>query len=311
MDLRALRYFIAVARAESVTRAALQLHVAQPALSRHIGRLEAELGVALLLRHRRGVTLTEPGRLLLEEASALLRQHADLPERLNRVVGVATGDLAIGLPAGLGSLLLPRVLTRFMADCPRVQVHVVEGLSGQLTEMMLAGRLDLAVMNNAARSATIDAEPFLVSRMAFIRAARVSAPRSISLAQVAREPLILASGSHTLRQTIDAAFGARQLTVRPRLEVDSLTLLKALVRSGLGGTLLNPYVVAEEVAQGLLQATPLSGRGITWRLDLAIHRERRQRLAVGTMLRILREEARDVIEAGGLAGSLHLNPAPP
>lgn len=307
MDMRALRYFIAVAQAESVTQAALQLHIAQPALSRHLGRLEAELGVTLLLRHRRGVTLTEAGRLLLEEGAALLQRQADLPERVNRAVGVATGGLAIGLPAGLGSLLLPGALARFTAECPQVRVHVVEGLSGQLTEMMLAGRLDLAVMNNATHSSTVEVEPFLASRMAFISAAGVASPSSMSLAQVAREKLILASGSHTLRQTIDAAFAARRLAVQPKLEVDSLTLLKALVRSGLGGTLLNPYVVAEEVANGQLRATPLSGRGITWRLDLAIHRGRRQRIAVGTMLRILREEARSLVKAGGLGSSLHLN----
>ena len=310
-DLRLLRSFVVVARLQSISRAALELRLAQPALGRQMARLEAELGVPLLHRHRRGVTLSEAGELLKAEADALLERHGALRDLVGRSAGLATGTVAIGVPGALGSLLLPPVLHRFATDCPLVRVQVVEGLSGQLTDLLLAGRLDLAVMNNAIPSPAITVLPFLISRMAFVEAADRSPAqgrRDINLAEIARRPLILASPGHTLRQTIDAAFARRRLRIQPRLEVDSLTLLKALVRSGHGATLLNPYVVAEEVRRGELSATPIAGRGILWRLDLALHAERMRRVAVGRLLSIFREEAVTLASQAGLAASLHLHP---
>jgi LysR family nitrogen assimilation transcriptional regulator len=311
MDLRLLKAFTAVAGYGSISRAALQLRIAQPALTRQVRKLEEELGVRLLIRHRRGVELTEAGAFLREEAAALLRRHEELRELVSSTAGMATGSLVIGMPAALGTRLLPGALARFMALCPRVRVQVVEGLSGQLTDMMLAGRLDIAVMNNAVAVSPMQVLPFLVSSMCLVRAARPGDPTGtavISMAEVARESLILASPSHTLRQTIDAAFAVRRLRLVPRLEVDSLTLLKALVRAGLGATLLNPYAVAEEVEAGLLSVTPLGGRGIRWRLDLAVNAERQRRLSVVTMMQILDEAAQDLAASEGLRGSLRLHP---
>jgi LysR family nitrogen assimilation transcriptional regulator len=309
MDLRLLRSFVVVARCRNISRAALELRMAQPALGRQMVKLEAEVGAPLLLRHRRGVGLTEAGALLKVEAEALLERHGALRELIRRNAGIATGTVTVGVPGALGSLRLPQVLHRFAIACPLVGIRVIEGLSGQLTDLLLAGHLDLAIMNNATASPGVAVLPFLVSRMAFVQAvSEQPAYASITLAEVARHPLILASQDHTLRQTIDAAFALRHLSIVPRLEVDSLTLLKALVRAGHGATLLNPYVVAEEVGRGQLKATPLAGRGILWRLDLALHAERRQRLAVQRILEILREEAVALVRNEGLAASLRLHP---
>jgi LysR family nitrogen assimilation transcriptional regulator len=274
-----------------------------------MSKLEAEMGVPLLHRHRRGVRLTEAGQLLRPQAEILLEHHSALRDLVGRSAGVATGAVSIGVPGALGSLLLPSVLHRFTADCPMVRIQVVEGLSGQLTDLLLAGKLDLAIMNNATASPAMTVMPFLVSRMAFIHAANAP-PKgtSIGLAEIARHSLILASPGHTLRQTIDAAFARHHLRVQPRLEVDSLTLLKALVRNGHGATMLNPYVVAEEVARGELATTLIAGRGIFWRLDLALHAERLQRVALSRLLAIFRDEAVALTHHAGLTGSLGLHP---
>jgi LysR family nitrogen assimilation transcriptional regulator len=240
-DLRLLHSFVVMAHCQNISRAALELRMAQPALGRQMSKLEAEMGVPLLHRHRRGVTLTEAGQLLRPQAEILLEHHSALRDLVGRSAGVATGAVSIGVPGALGSLLLPSVLHRFTADCPMVRIQVVEGLSGQLTDLLLAGKLDLDIMNNATASPAMTVMPFLVSRMAFIQAANAPPKRtSISLAEIARHSLILASPGHTLRQTIDAAFARHHLRVQPRLEVDSVTLLKALVRNGHGTTMLNP-----------------------------------------------------------------------
>ena len=313
MDLRTLRYFVAVAELNSVSQAALQVRVAQPALSRQIRRFERELGVDLLVRHRRGVTLTDAGTVLLRQAKLMLELQQTLRDEVMQSSGTPAGRLSIGMPAALGSLLLPRTLRELGRCHLRVEPYVMEGLSGQLTEALASAKIDVAVMNNAPASEHVDVEPFLVSRMFLVMPPKYKFPgksaRRATLAEIAKLPLLLANSSNTLRQTIDVAFGNLGLQLRPVVEVDSLTLLKSFVSSGIGCTLLNYYAVAEEVKRGLLAAIPIAGDGIPWRLDLAIARKRVHSLAVDAFVKLLTIEAKRVLSKGELRGSLAFHPA--
>jgi LysR family nitrogen assimilation transcriptional regulator len=312
MDLRTLRYFVAVAELNSVSQAALKIHVAQPALSRQIRRLERELGVDLLVRNRRGVTLTDAGTVLLSRAKLMLELQQTLRDEVMQSSGTPAGRLSIGMPAALGGLLLPRTLRELIRRYPRVEPYVMEGLSGQLTEALASAKIDVAVMNNAPASEHVDVEPFLISRMFLVMPPTYKFPgksaRRATLAEIARLPLLLANSSNTLRQTIDAAFSNAGLQLRPIVEVDSLSLLKSLVASGIGCTLLNYYAVAEEVKRGMLKAMPIDGGGIPWRLDLVIARQRVHSLAVGAFVKLLTIEAKRVLSQGELRGSLAFHP---
>ena len=313
MDLRTLRYFVAVAELNSVSQAALQIHVAQPALSRHIRLFERELGVDLFVRHRRGVTLTDAGTILLRRAKLMLDLQQTLRDEVMQSSGAPAGHLSIGMPAALGSLLLPRTLREMRRRYPRVEPYVMEGLSGQLTEALVGDKLDVAIMNNAAASEHVIVEPFLVSRMFLVVPPDYKFPgksaRRATLAEIARLPLLLANSSNTLRQTIDVAFRSAGFQLHPVVEVDSLTLLKSFVTSGIGCTLLNYYAVAEEVKRGMLAAIPIEGDGIPWRLDLAIARKRLHSLAVDAFVQLLTAEAQRVVSKGELRGSLAFHPA--
>lgn len=316
LDLRQLQFFVAVAECGSVSLAASRLNIAQPALSRQIRQLERELGTELMVRHRRGVTLTEAGLILADQARELLGHERRALEAVRSGIGSVAGPLAVGMPAALGTVLLPRALRELLARHPRVEPYVVEGLSGQLTEAMRAGRVDVAVMNNASATEEIDVLPFIVSQM-FLVTPRHPDPAwpaltgPAPLGEVARLPMLLASPSHTLRKTIEATFAARRLPVRPVIEVDSLTLLKSLVSAGLGCTLLNYYAVASEVERGLLRAMPLRGAGIPWRLDIAISRRRADAPVVRAFIGLLRAEAERIVATGELQGSLKLYPTRP
>ncbi|HJX42039.1 MAG TPA: LysR family transcriptional regulator [Geodermatophilus sp.] len=146
LDLRRLQYFVAVADARHFARAAAALHVAQPAVSQQIQRLERELGVTLFRRDTRPLSLTSAGELLLGEARALL-ERAQAVEGLVRQVREGTrGVLRLGTPADLPAGLLPDLLARFAADHPDVRVVPV----AQSSERSLAGlsrdELDLALV---------------------------------------------------------------------------------------------------------------------------------------------------------------------
>src|SRR2546425_3284166 len=124
MELRHLRYFVAVAEAENVTRAALKLHVSQPGLSRQIRDLEAELGFLLLQRDGKSVRLTEAGRTFLSEARAVLERAE---EAINKARAVATGgrgELHLGYAPSLTARILPPALRSFQAEFPNILVKL-------------------------------------------------------------------------------------------------------------------------------------------------------------------------------------------
>src|SRR5882757_9578022 len=134
MELRHLRYFIAAAEEENVTRAALKLHVSQPALSRQIRDLEAELGFLLLERSAKSIRLTEAGRVFLIEARAVLQRLAD-GVRAAREVADGSGELHVGYAPSLSARILPRTLRAFQAELPKVRVK----LHDLSTEEMITG----------------------------------------------------------------------------------------------------------------------------------------------------------------------------
>ncbi len=146
MELRHLRYFVAVGEALNLTRAATQLRLAQPALSRQIQDLEEEIGVDLLQRSTRGVTLTAEGKLFLEEARDVLARAEDSIRKVRALARGEYGELNIGYSPLPTSQILPPALAAFQKSTPDVKV-VLHDLAGdeQVAEL-LAGKLELAVM---------------------------------------------------------------------------------------------------------------------------------------------------------------------
>jgi DNA-binding transcriptional LysR family regulator len=145
MELRHLRYFVAVAEELHFRRAAERLHIAQPAVSEQIRRLEADLGVRLFDRTHRGVSLTDAGTALLEEARRVLR-HADVARQAARgaesraMMRIRVGYLPDSLPSAV-----PRALRQLATSAPVVQIHLETGLALRLVDDVRAGRLDAAV----------------------------------------------------------------------------------------------------------------------------------------------------------------------
>ncbi len=194
MELRHLRYFLAVGEALNFTRAAAQLRVAQPALSRQVQDLEDEIGVDLLRRSPRGVTLTAEGKLFLTEVRAIL---AGVDESIAKVRALARGDygeLQVGYAPSPSSAILPPALTAFQKATPGVKV-ILHDLSGdELVAGLLAGALELAVMVQPTGEQTaglefeeLRREPFVVALTAAHPFARL---KSVSVEQVAAQPMV-------------------------------------------------------------------------------------------------------------------------
>lgn len=147
MDLRQLGYFLAVAEERSVTAAAARLHLTQPPLSAQLARLEHELGVALLVRHRRGVDLTEAGRDLAEHARRLLADVETAAESVRRIGQGRSGRLVLAFEATTAWSVLPPLLRRFHAALPEVELHFREDRTDAVAEHVRARRADIGLVH--------------------------------------------------------------------------------------------------------------------------------------------------------------------
>jgi len=255
MELRQLRYFVRIVEMGSMSRAARELDVVQSALSQQITRLEGELAVRLLQRTPRGVAPTEAGVAFFREAQLALR-HADQAVRSAQQSRLS-GSVSLGLAPTTGTILALPLMQAMRTRYPDVRLHMVEGMSGHLAEMLNARALDMAVLfdsrlhgGQAGPSQAGQARPggrrwqvhpLIEERLFLIRSRRrphanALAP-SMALADLAQEPLILPTGQHGLRSTLDTAFAQVRFTPQVVLEVDSLAMVMAAVDAGLGSTL--------------------------------------------------------------------------
>jgi len=193
MELRHLRYFVAVAEALNFTKAASRLHVAQPALSRQVSDLEDELGVDLLRRTSHGVILTEEGKLFLAETRVVLK-HVD--ESVTKVRALARGEfgeLQVGYVPPLDLHILPRALAEFQKTTPGVKVVLHDLGSDELCQELRNGKLHLALMMQPSEEATAGIEFEEVGRYSFFVAMASGHPltkmKAISPETLAKQPL--------------------------------------------------------------------------------------------------------------------------
>ncbi len=161
MDLKQLEYFVRVAELGSFTKAAIALDVAQPALSRQVRLLEVELRQNLLTRNGRGAVATEAGKLLLEHGRGILHQVQRAREELGRVRGALAGRVAVGLPPSVAKVLAVPLIREFRQRMPDATLSISESLSVGMQESLASGRLDIALLYNAAPSPDIELTPLL------------------------------------------------------------------------------------------------------------------------------------------------------
>lgn len=146
MELRHLRYFVAVGEEQNITRAAARLHVSQPPLSRQIRDLESELGVALFERSARAVRLTAAGRMFLPEAQAVLRRAEEAVEAVKAAAGGNRGVVHVAYAPSLTVEILPRALRLFQSQMPAARVILHDLSTEEMLEGLRDGKLDLALM---------------------------------------------------------------------------------------------------------------------------------------------------------------------
>lgn len=243
MDLRQLEIFLEVARRLSFTRAARAAHVAQPAVSQSIARLETELGVALFDRQRRAIRLTEAGLRLVPHAERILAEVEAAAREMARLRNRATGRVSVGVTPTVATHLLPRVLAAFRTHHPGVEVALREGGASALVAMIERSTVDFAIAVLPVDHATIATtplftEPLLLAVASTSAIALVAGDQPVPLRVAAQEPFILYRASYHLRSaTIDGCHAAG-FEPRVALEGGEMETVLRMVAAGLGVSLV-------------------------------------------------------------------------
>jgi DNA-binding transcriptional LysR family regulator len=264
MELRHLHYFVSVAEAASVSRAASRIHVSQPALSRQIRDLETELGVRLFDRVGRRIQLTAEGEDLLDRSREVLARAAALGERAGALRGGATGTLRVGATPQTMQSVVAGFLTRYRRTRPGVDVHLSEAGGVRLLDLVGRGELHLAVCGilPGERLAHRLLFPF---RVLAVGAAgeRLKRRSTIEVRELAGEPLLLLGRDFGTRQLFDAACRIAQFRPRVVLESAAPDSLITLARAGHGIAVVPSTV---QFVSKKIQAAPIlqDGKSLGW-----------------------------------------------
>lgn len=296
MNLRSLQYFVTAASLNSISKAATHLRVAQPALSRQIHKLERELGAQLLRRDSAGVRLTAAGARLLDKGQSILQQIEQAESEVRSSGTEPRGPVSAALMPSVASLFAPPFVTRMRERYPKITLRISEGLTNIIVEGLITGKLDLGLIPAERMDKALFATPLLTEPMFLIgpgKVSRVKAGRTtaVTLRHLASYPLLLPSRGHVLREQIEALARRSGVTLDIREDVDSTTVIKHLVISGLGYTIQSYSFVHEEVKRGQLHVRPLHIAGLSRQWSLAQLRGRPQTLASMTAAKVMLEIA--------------------
>lgn len=261
MDLTSLAVFVAVAENGGFSAAAEQLHLTQPAVSKRIAQLEAELGTRLLDRLGRQVLPTEAGALLLQRARSLLSEAADTRRAIAALDDGIGGTLRIATSHHIGLHHLPPLLKRYAQQFPQVELDIAFVDSEQAYARALAGQAELAVTTLAAHTAApLLAQPLWDDPLCFMVASDhpLAARKRVSLSDLAAHPAVLPDPGTFTHKLIAGLFAQHGLDLQVRLRTNYLETIKMLVGVGLAwsalpASLLDDQVVALPVRGGHLQ----------------------------------------------------------
>jgi len=257
---RKLQYINEIARCGSIRKAAARLNVASSAINRQILALEAEIGVPIFERLPRGLRLTAAGELCIEHIRDVLKNYERLESRIRGLKMPQAGKVSIVTTVGLAAGPLPEIIAKFIGQHPRVRIQLRNDGGSTTLHPVLTGEVDIGLGFN------IPATPGIRTLANFDVPIGVVLPPGhklagtgpISLADVVQERLVLAQTGTSLRDVINLALAPLPVSVEPVVETNASEMLKQLVKSGTGLTLLNPLDVIVECRRGELVFRPIA-----------------------------------------------------
>ncbi len=287
MNLRALRYFVAIADAGSLTAAAAAISIAQPALTRQLRELEADLGVQLLQRTPRGVLLTQAGVTLYESAQRMLAEAARVRQHLARRQDSSVATVVLGASPTLARVLLPNLFESCQRSLAGVKLRAREAFTPALLDWLERGMVDMAIVTNPEAGRALTLHPLLGEPLALVSHESLKLEPVISVSQLARIPLLMTSLHRSIVERQLLPVGG-QLNVQA--EIDSVDSIRELVLQGRWATIMPVSVFKEPRAVNTIQMSEISGVQLNRLLVLATRVERQNSSAQHVVREMIESE---------------------
>jgi LysR family hydrogen peroxide-inducible transcriptional activator len=288
MEVHQLRYFRAVARHGTFTRASEVEHVAQPSLSQQILKLETELGARLFDRLPRSARLTVFGKAFLPKAERILRELEAAKTELRDMSGNEKGEVAVGIIPTIAAYLLPTLLNDFMVQHPAINITIIEDITPVLLQRLREGTLDIAVAalpvaGGELAGIKLFEEPFYA---VLPEKHRLASRASISLAELNRESFLLLKEGHCFRDSVIAA--CRKLRMSPTIIFESgqFATILAMVSAGMGVSAVPAMAVQPRPGCKFI---PISGKHSTRTVGIVTLRHHYQTRAQRLLMKQMRD----------------------
>src|SRR5271167_981379 len=267
MELRSLHYFVRIAELGSITRASAHLQIAQPALTRHVQRLEDEVDAALFTRANRGVRLTEAGQKLLESAQRILRDVERAGDEIRAHKAHPSGKIILGVTPTICPVVVPELFARMQRHYPMIELKVVHAGTVRLEEFVVDGRVDLALLAEISKSRLILSSRLAEEEMVLITRPGARPRGIVSAEELNRTPLILGDG---LRAALDVLLAGRGIALQVDTELNDHETIRLMVQQGVGASILPYSSVCRECARGLAEAHRITESGVFRALALGV-----------------------------------------
>ena len=273
MTLRHMRIFVSVFQKNSITKAAQELHLAQPSVSLAVRELEDYYGIRLFDRIGRHIAPTECGKEFYRYAVHIVSLFNEMEKKMRN--WDTFGTLRIGASITIGTHILPVLIHRYQDQFPDLMIEAKVSKSASIEDEIIHNGIDLGLIETQPSHPDLRAVPFMTDSMCAITAPDhpLASVKSISLAELSRFPFLMREKGSAGRKLLDAAFSLQQMSVSPRWESTSTQALVKAVAEGLGVSVLPYLIVKKDIEEGTVRQIPLN-QPIRRNLNVIYHKSK-------------------------------------
>jgi LysR family nitrogen assimilation transcriptional regulator len=259
------------------------------------------MGMPLFHRTGRGVTLTEAGRVLEQQARRVVETIRDTEVEIRMLRVSPSGRVVIGMPPSVAAVLTMPLVHQFRRELPDAALGIVEGFSGHVLDWLMTGAIDVAVLYNAPRLRALVTDPLLTDEIFLLGPASDPAgvgDGAVSAKRLAGLPMILPSRPHSLRVMLDRVLAKADLAAKPKLEINAMPSTLNLVEAGLGYTILSYSCVHQQVTQGRIRCWRIVQPTMTRTLVMATSTQRPVTRVARLLMRMAHLQIERLVDEG-------------
>jgi DNA-binding transcriptional LysR family regulator len=298
-SLNSLIVFHEVAKHKSFSKAAEELFISQPAVTKHIKELERKIGMGLIQRRRGGFSLTEGGKILFKHTHKISSHLMEIENLLENLKKDYQGILKIGTTESYSKGLMPKLLSGFQTSFPFIKIALDVGNSEEIEKSLLVYKNDLVLIAVTKKSHRFESIPFLKEELVLIVSPNhpLVKRKTVSLEELERYPLIIRAKGSTTRRIILQAF--KEAGIHPSLliEAGSSEFIKQWVSEGKGVSIIVKRTVEDEEKRGIIKTIPLLEK-LYLQVAFLYLKEEKSSPSIKTFIKFTENQGRKLIKSG-------------